>query len=73
MPRRYEQTYRFVNARLRERIDQGEWLPGEALPSMRKLAEEYTVSLDTVQKAVGLLADDGLVEVVPGFGVFRAQ
>ena len=59
-----------VAGNLRERIAAGEWLPGEALPSVRKLAEEYGVSPPTVSRAVRALAGEGLVTVVPGWGTF---
>ncbi len=62
-----------VTAALRERIAAGEWLPGEQLPSTRELAEEYGVTHVTVAKAVKTLAAEGLVEVVPSWGVFRSE
>lgn len=62
-----------VTASLRERVEAGEWLPGEALPSVRALAAEYGVSPPTVSRAVRALADDGLVTVVPGWGTFAAE
>ncbi len=65
--------YRAVSAALRERIEAGEWLPGEQLPSVRELAEVYGVSVNTARRAVELLKDAGLVTVEPGWGVFRAQ
>jgi len=36
------------------------------------LAEHYQVSRSTVAKALRRLADDGLVEIVPQWGTFRA-
>jgi DNA-binding GntR family transcriptional regulator len=59
-----------VAANLRQRLEGQEWLPGEALPSVRKLAEEYGVSPPTISRAVRLLADEGLLTVVPGWGTF---
>jgi GntR family transcriptional regulator len=64
--------YRAVSAALRERIEAGEWLPGEQLPSVRHLAKHYKVSINTARRAVDLLKEDGLVTVEPGWGVFRA-
>jgi DNA-binding GntR family transcriptional regulator len=59
-----------VAASLRERLAAPEWLPGEALPSVRALAAEYGVSPPTVSRAVRELAGEGLVTVVPGWGTF---
>ena len=39
---------------------------------MAALASEYGVSRATVAKALRRLADDGLVEIVPQWGTFRA-
>jgi DNA-binding GntR family transcriptional regulator len=40
---------------------------------MREISEHYQVSVTTARKAVGTLAEAGLVEVIHGYGVFRAQ
>jgi GntR family transcriptional regulator len=65
--------YRAIAEALRERLDSGEWLPGEALPSLRLLAEEYGVSQATVNRAIALLAEEGRVTTVKGWGVFVAE
>jgi GntR family transcriptional regulator len=62
-----------VAASLRERVTGGEWVPGEALPSVRALAAEYGVSPPTVSRAVRVLADEGLLTVVPGWGTFVTE
>jgi DNA-binding GntR family transcriptional regulator len=56
---------------LRHRIAAGEWRSGEQLPTMGDLAEHYHVARATVARAVKVLADEGLVTVVPGWGTFR--
>lgn len=61
-----------VETELRARIDAGEWASGEALPAMAALAAEYGVSRASVAKALRRMADDGLVEIVPQWGTFRA-
>jgi GntR family transcriptional regulator len=73
MPRSADPPYRVVSAAIRERIEAGEWLPGEQLPTVRELAETYSVSVTTVRKALDLLLADGLITVTPGWGVFRAS
>jgi DNA-binding GntR family transcriptional regulator len=71
MPRDPRRTYRWVSADLRQRIDAGEWLSDQQLPTLEELAEHYSVSVTTARKAVGVLAEAGLVEVIHGYGVFR--
>lgn len=55
---------------LRERIDSGELTPGDKLPSERVLAETYGVARNTAREAIRLLAEQGLVTVEHGRGVF---
>jgi DNA-binding GntR family transcriptional regulator len=38
-----------------------------------ELAARYQVARNTVTKAQRRLADDGLVEIVPNWGTFRAR
>ncbi|HUA28103.1 MAG TPA: winged helix-turn-helix domain-containing protein [Streptosporangiaceae bacterium] len=73
MPRDPRHSYHWVSARLQDRIEAGEWLPGEQLPNMRDLADEYGVSLGTARKAVRVLEANSLVDVYPGWGVFRSS
>jgi GntR family transcriptional regulator len=71
-PRERQPPSQRVEAALRARIAAGEWASGEALPSIATLAGEYGVSRATVAKALRRMADDGLVEIVPQWGTFRA-
>ena len=65
--------YLAVAAALRERLDGGEWLPGEVLPGVIALAGEYQVSKSTVARAVALLAGEGRLYTVRGWGTFVAE
>src|SRR5262247_2952716 len=47
--------------------------PGEALPSIRPLAEELRVNRNTVAKAYSELESMGLVETLPGKGCFLTE
>src|SRR6266853_647178 len=47
--------------------------PGEALPSIRPLAEELRVNRNTVAKAYSELESLGVVETQPGRGCFLQQ
>jgi len=55
---------------LGQRIEQGLYRPGDRLPSVRTLSEEYGVSISTVQQAYRVLEDSGLVEPRPKSGYF---
>lgn len=73
MPRGPEVPYVTVANALRERLDSGEWLPGEALPSMAKLGAEYNVSSATAARAVKILVAEGRLTTVKSWGTFVAE
>ena len=54
----------------RAALDSGEWVPGERLPTERKLAAEYGCSLITVRRALEELVREGRVERTRGLGTF---
>lgn len=60
--------YQQVAARIRERIRAGEL--GPRLPSYMDLAHQLEVSPMTVQRAIKVLRDEGLVVSIPGRGTF---
>src|SRR5580692_1894359 len=47
--------------------------PGEALPSIRPLAEELRLNRNTVAKAYAELESLGVIETVPGKGCFLKE
>ena len=55
---------------LRERITSGELPPGSRLPSITTLMQTYGVARNTARRAVAILEDEGLVEIVHGWGSF---
>jgi len=59
--------YRHVYAQLKKRIADGT-LPPETRLNIGGICEEYNVGRETAQKAIRLLADDGLIERWPGLG-----
>lgn len=67
-PRAFMRVYSQVKAR----ISDGS-LPAGTRLNIGLLADEFDVSRDTVQRAIGLLADDGLAERWPGLGWFVAE
>ena len=60
--------YQQVAAVLRDRIRKGEL--GPRLPSHMQLAQELGVSPMTVQRALRVLKDEGLIYAEPGLGTF---
>ena len=72
-PRGPELPSRHVEADLRRRCEAGEWAPGERLPPVAELAAHYRGARNTITKALRRLADDGLIEIVPNWGTFRAR
>ena len=57
---------------LRSAIRSGDLAPGVRLASGRELASQWGVALMTLQKAIDLLRDEGLVYSQQGRGVFVA-
>jgi GntR family transcriptional regulator len=66
-------TYLDIADDLDWRIQAGEYLPGTAIPSYRRLARSYGVSVSTVQRALILVRDRGVVAGRQGVGVFAIQ
>lgn len=51
----------------------GKLRPGDALPSLRPLAEELRINRNTIAKAYEELESQGIIETVPGKGFFMAS
>jgi GntR family transcriptional regulator len=62
--------YRQLADRLRDAIQAGEIAPGDPLPSVRSLAQDYGVSNVTATKAIDLLKTEGLADTQSGRGTF---
>lgn len=63
-------AYRQVAAQLRHRITTGRLQPGDQLPSLAVLTEEYGISPMTARAAIRELSTEGLVVVRQGQGAF---
>jgi GntR family transcriptional regulator len=63
-------VYQQLAAILRARITSGELPPGRVLPSEATLMQEHGIARETARKAVRVLRDEGLVEVVQGRGAY---
>lgn len=56
-----------------QRLESGEWRPGEAIPSEAELATRFSVSQGTVRKAIDELAAENLLLRRQGKGTFVAS
>lgn len=65
--------YLEVRHRIAEAIRAGEWRPGEAIPTEKKLCERFGVSMGTLRKAVDELSASGLLVRQQGRGTFVAR
>jgi GntR family transcriptional regulator len=63
-------AYLRMAAILKKRILDGGCKCGDKLPAEAALSREYGLALMTVRQAVGVLAEQGLVERVPGRGTY---
>ncbi len=55
---------------LRQRIEEGDYQPDTAIPSLVKLTAEFEVAEVTVRKAVDALKREGLLAGTPGKGTY---
>jgi len=58
---------------LRAEIQEGRWPTGTQLPTLDQLSDMYGMARVTVRQALGVLADDGLIDRVQGKGTFVAD
>lgn len=63
-------AYEVIADDLRRSIRAGERAPGDRLPSEADLADHYRRSVPTVQNALRLLSDEGLIDKRHGLGTF---
>lgn len=68
-----QQRYEEVAADLHANIRSGKYPPGSRLPSRAELRVIYGISDTVSDKALFILRRDGLVETLPGVGVFVAN
>jgi DNA-binding GntR family transcriptional regulator len=69
-PRSAEPSYRLIASDLRTKIEGGELLPGDLLPSEAELSSQYGVSRGTTRQAFLELQAAGLIDAVQGKGRF---
>ena len=65
--------YQLIAADIRSKITSGALAPGDQVPSVPEICEAYGVSKGTALRALGVLREEGLTEVQPGWGTFVAE
>ena len=68
----FSPLYQQIKALLTRSLQDGEWRPGEAIPSELELAARFRVSQGTVRKAIDELAAENLLMRRQGKGTFVA-
>ena len=63
-------VYQQIADELRTRIHRGVYPPGSQLPSESDLVAEFDVTRITVRRALAVLENEGLAELVRGKGMF---
>jgi len=69
----FSPLYRQIKTMLLQRLESGEWRPGEAIPSESELATRFNVSQGTVRKAIDEMAAENLLRRRQGKGTFVAS
>lgn len=69
-PVQRQRLHETIASRLEEMILEGEFRPGEALPTENEMATQFQVSRTVVRDAIRVLDTKGLVEIRHGVGTF---
>lgn len=68
----FSPLYRQIKGLMLQALDNGEWRPGEVIPSETELATRFNVSQGTVRKAIDEMAAENLLVRRQGKGTFVA-
>jgi DNA-binding GntR family transcriptional regulator len=71
--RAMEPPYLQLAAILRGHIASGELQPGQMVPSIVTLSQEYGLAKTTVRKTLDVLKAEGLIVTKPSWGTFVAE
>lgn len=69
----FEPLYHQLKRIIEGKIETGEWKSGDKISSENELRNEYSISRNTVQKALDELVQEGILERKQGKGTFVAQ
>ncbi|HBE80316.1 MAG TPA: hypothetical protein DDW65_21420 [Firmicutes bacterium] len=59
-----------VKEALLKKIVDGQYIPGDSIPSEPKLAQDFGTSISTIRQAIALLVDEGVLVIKRGKGTF---
>ncbi|MET3678665.1 MULTISPECIES: PLP-dependent aminotransferase family protein [unclassified Pseudomonas] len=62
-----------LHDQLKQRLEAGEWLPGQRMPSIRKLTAAVGCSYHDVVSSYARLVSEGVLTAIPGRGYFVAS
>ena len=71
MPAYYERVYAGISQKITNRVEG--YRPGDRLPTIAQMADEYAVAQTVVKTALTLLGRDGWTRGVQGKGTFVAD
>lgn len=69
-PVKRTRAYEEIVGQLADMVRRGEVMPGDRLPPERELAKAFGVGRPTLRQALTVLAQAGVVEILPGSGVY---
>ena len=69
----FSPLYRQIKGLILQALDNGEWRPGESIPSEMELAARFSVSQGTVRKAIDEMAGENLLVRRQGKGTYVAS
>lgn len=72
-PIKKERIYQSIIKQIKTSVENGLIQAGDKLPSERALAEQLEVSRTAVREALSVLEASGIIEVLPGVGVFLKE
>lgn len=68
-----EPIYEQISNQIKSHIFTGELSEGDALPSIRSLAQELKISVITTKRAYEELEDEGFIQTIPSKGSYVAS
>lgn len=72
-PNSFVPLYYQLKELLKEKIESGEWVPGDLVPSEHKLMQQFKISRNTAKKALDDLVQEGILKRVQGKGTFVSK
>jgi GntR family transcriptional regulator len=66
-------VYLEIADKFKEYIDKGIYNPGDKLPSVRQVAEDFGVNPNTAARAYSYLEEQGIIHTLPKKGVYVSE